>query len=85
MSSEDVAWKLLKHLAEKADNLYHTYVPFNCLGVFGYHPNMSRNAHNVKGTLTKSESYFVHACIEGCLGIIRKIIKSIGGSICQMR
>jgi len=62
MSSEDVAWKLLKHLTEKADIMYHTYVPFNCLSDFDYHPNMSRNAHNVKGTLTKSESYFGHAC-----------------------
>ena len=72
MSSENVAWELLKHLAEKADILYHIDVPFNCLGVFGYHPNMGRNVHNVKGTLTKSESYFGHACIGGvrCFSII---------------
>jgi len=41
--------------------MYHTYVPFNCLGDFDYHPNMSRDAHKKKGTLTKSESYFGHA------------------------
>ena len=64
MSSEDVAWELLKHLAEKADIMYHTYVPFNCLGVLGYHTYMSRNAHEKKGTLTKSESYFGHAWID---------------------
>jgi len=61
MSSEDVAWKLLKHLAEKADIMYHTDVPFNCLGDFDYHPNMSRDAHKKKGTLTKLGSYFGHA------------------------
>jgi hypothetical protein len=50
MSSEDIAWELLKHLAEKADIAYHTHVPFNCLGDFDQHPNMGRSAHNVKGT-----------------------------------
>ena len=52
MSSEDIAGKLLKHLAEEADIAYHTHVPFNCLGDFDQHPNMGRNAHYVKGTLS---------------------------------
>jgi len=36
MSSENMPWEeVLKHLAEKADIVYHTYVTFNCLGDFG--------------------------------------------------
>jgi len=50
MSSEDIVWKLLKHLAEEADIAYYALVPFNCLGDLEQHPNMGRNAQNLKGT-----------------------------------
>jgi hypothetical protein len=59
MSSEDNVWKLLKHLAEKTDIMFHTYVLFNCLDDYDYHSNIVAS-----DSLWQENTLTIHTLIE---------------------